>query len=113
MPCAKIDIGFRDDRLGCMSYFFLKRNEIMIHGIDLISLMYPNFDAEGLVDKDTGEYYNFEMIMNSFYKIITDKGKIMPIEFCLYFMMIFDMLIGNTDRHQQNWGLVYNAEKKL
>ena len=82
-----------------MSYNILKNNEELIEGINLINLKYPNYDPDKLYDSKNEEYYSLEMIMNSlqlYPKLIEEFIKI----------MFFDYLIGNTDRHQSNWGVL-------
>ena len=82
-----------------MSYNILKDNEELIEGINLINLKYPNYDPDKLYDSKIKEYYSLEMILNSlesYPQIIEQFIKI----------MFFDYIIGNTDRHPSNWGVL-------
>ena len=98
LKCAKIDIGLYDSRTGSMSYLINNETEILIEGIYLINKIYPNYDSNSMYDKYKQEYYSLEMIINSIqeYNITIDFLNI----------IIFDFLIGNTDRHQNNWAVI-------
>lgn len=102
IECAIVEIGTYEGRIGSFSYKINKHDEILVEGIQLINKYYPYYNPEILYDKKNKEYYSLEMILNSLkdYNFQRDFLKI----------PIFDFLIGNTDRHQNNWGILQNDE---
>lgn len=99
IPCARFEIGVYNGREGSMSYNIVThKNEMLIEGIYCISLQYSHFDAETLTDLETGDRYSLEMIKKSL-EPFGLFARFLPI-------LVFDFLIGNTDRHQSNWALV-------
>lgn len=86
-----------------MSYNIVDGEGItLIEGIYCISLKYPGFDEVLLTDTETGKKYSLDMIK----EVLEPWGlfnDFLPI-------LIFDFLIGNTDRHQSNWALVLEKE---
>ena len=103
IPCAKFELGTYQGREGSMSYNIVDREgAILIEGIYCISAIY-NFDAERLIDVETGEKYSLEMI----------RKVLEPLELFDSFLplLVFDFLIGNTDRHQSNWALILENGK--
>ena len=99
IPCAKFEIGSYKGREGSMSYNIIDHEGmILIEGIYCISLMYHGFDEELLMDVETGQKYSLDMI----------KTALEPLGLFYEFLpiLMFDFLIGNTDRHQSNWALI-------
>ena len=98
LDCAKIEIGVYDSKIGSMSYLINSDNEILIEGIYLINKIYPNYDSYTMYDNINNEYYSLEMILNSLneYNLKSEFFRI----------VIFDFIIGNTDRHQNNWAVL-------
>lgn len=113
LKSAQIEIGYRDGRIGCMSKSFLKENQVLEHGVEFITLTYPNFDIDKLFDPETKTFYSYDMIYNSMNNVYKDTNVMETFIYQFVRMMIFDMLIGNTDRHQQNWGIVKNSENEF
>jgi hypothetical protein len=104
LPCAKFELGTYKEREGSMSYNIVDHDGmILLEGIYCISLMYHSFDEELLIDLETGERYSLDMIKTALepWGLFND---FLPI-------LIFDFLIGNTDRHQSNWALILEKEK--
>ena len=103
LPCAKFEVGSYKGREGSMSYNIVDGEGItLIEGIYCISLKYPGFDEVLLTDTETGKKYSLDMIK----EVLEPWGlfnDFLPI-------LIFDFLIGNTDRHQSNWALVLEKE---
>lgn len=95
---AKVDIGIRDGRIGSMSYLVQESTEFLVEGLDFVSGKYPQYNTETMQDEATGLYYCIDHILNA-------VGNIVPTRIWIE-MMLFDFLIGNTDRHQSNWALL-------
>ncbi|MFA7203668.1 MAG: HipA domain-containing protein, partial [Candidatus Caldatribacteriota bacterium] len=102
IECMKVDIGKYDNRVGSLSYRINKDGENLVEGIQLINKYYPNYNPETLFDDINKEYYSLEMILNS----------LKDYDFQREFLKIpvFDFLIGNTDRHQNNWAILQKDE---
>ncbi|NMF06567.1 HipA domain-containing protein [Clostridium beijerinckii] len=103
--CADIDLGiYRDQydenkiKKGMISYKINDEGEDLIEGISVISSKYKNYDSQELKDTVTGECYSLDMIMNSLNQYGLEK------EFLK--IVIFDFLIGNSDRHDRNWAVL-------
>jgi hypothetical protein len=102
LPCAKVEIGTYKKHEGSMSYLINKSNEVLIEGIWLINQVYPNYSAEEMYDSSLDEYYSIHMLVKSIEKYGLLKE--------LLKMLIFDYLIGNSDRHQNNWAIINNGD---
>ncbi|WP_405376541.1 hypothetical protein [Pseudobutyrivibrio sp.] len=104
VPTAKIDIGTRNNRLGSMSYQINKEKEAIIEGVNFIIGAHPLFNSDTLFDDESGMYYCMEFIFHSFnYNPEIRKFLIQ--------MMMFDFLIGNSDRHQNNWAVLFRYDR--
>lgn len=68
----------------------------LVEGVELIQSKYPFYDRDRLRDDWFNEKYSVQMIQNSLKnpEYMRDILK----------MIIFDCLIGNSDRHHSNWG---------
>lgn len=102
IPCAKVEIGTYNGRLGSMSYKINKNNEFLMEGVSFINKSYPNYDINTLYDPVKCVYYSFPMISPIIDGLHFEK------EFVE--MVVFDALIGNTDRHHSNWALLVSFE---
>lgn len=98
IECMKVDIGIYDSRVGSLSHKINEDDENLIEGIRLINKYYPSYNPNSLYDEEKGEHYSLEMILNSLQEYDFKK------EF--FKIPIFDFLIGNTDRHQNNWAIL-------
>ena len=80
-----------------MSYSFLSNTTSLREGVEFILGKYPYYDKDTLVDRYSGMPYSFQMIVESMKPIlgISTIAKI----------LLFDALIGNSDRHHSNWGI--------
>lgn len=95
----KVQVG--DTVFGALCWSFLDESkDSLVEGADMIMEYDETYDREYL--RGESEIYNFELL----YKLFKDND----ILNCLFQMIIFDTLIGNTDRHQDNFGVIRNEE---
>lgn len=112
LDTARVEIGYRDGRIGCMSYLITKNKEYLKEGIHFINMVNPEFNKETLYDASTGEYYSLPMILKAGDIVLPEKKEKNKFIVNIWAMMLFDMLIGNTDRHQSNWGIIGKMERQ-
>ena len=94
-PCAHIELAKdRRGNIGILNYLFIDREREEHH--DAIDFINKN-------ESKTKEYYTIENIKkcldNIDEKLFDDFLKI----------MVFDALVGETDRHAENWGITLDA----
>lgn len=97
IKCAKVEMGICHNRVGSMSYNFLDENCVLDEGIAFITREYPNYDPDKLYDETSDTLYNIHMVSKVVPEYLDNILK----------MCIFDGLIGNSDRHHSNWGIVH------
>lgn len=86
-----------------MSYNIIDRiTTSLTEGVELIQAKYPFYNKDKLKDDKTGKVYSVQMIQNSL-KIPEEINEILQ-------MIVFDCLIGNSDRHHSNWAEISTME---
>lgn len=82
-----------------MSYNINTNNNATFReGLEYIQAHYPFYNKETLTDEYNNKKYSLQMIENSISELL-DISEILKI-------IIFDCLIGNSDRHHSNWGVI-------
>ena len=99
---AHIDIGVYQNELGCLSYNINKQME---EAVSLITKKYPKYNEKTLYDEQNKIYYSIKMILNSL------NNKRLEKEFLK--VLIFDYIIGNTDRHSNNWAIIRKEDNDI
>ena len=92
----KYDIAISDDIVGCISPSINLKNEELIHGQQLLTQLLPTFETK------KGTDHSFQLIEKLFKK----DESLKPLLNDFILMLVFDSVIGNRDRHQQNWAIV-------
>lgn len=96
--CARIELAYDEKGELCvLNYFFLREGEKH----DDIAPYLMDVKKEGQTRKD---FYTYENIKSVLMRM--DKSKSLYRSFVK--IMIFDALIGEQDRHEENWGIIVN-----
>lgn len=100
--CNEVDIGYYNGRIGVMSYNILDGVKVLTEGVAFIERKYPNYNKDKLIDDEAKEKYSLQMIKRCLPEYFSS----------ILQMILFDALIGNSDRHHSNWGIVYELNSK-
>ncbi|MGZ8163898.1 MAG: hypothetical protein ACXW1W_18605 [Methylococcaceae bacterium] len=108
VPPAFVAFDESDDSCGALIEWFLnypeQPEERFVPGGDIMVNTIPCYDRK------KGQQHNFAMV--ALYLGFLEKSKkIDMVDWQNYWcdMLLFDALIGNTDRHHDNWGLLWQA----
>lgn len=93
------DVAWNKDRLGCLSKSMIAPQEELQEGYRWLTGFYQEYDVN---DKDSYSFQIIERLLKSRF----------PNEWFVRNMIetiVFDSIIGNEDRHQENWGIIVST----
>ena len=99
---ATVNIATYQGRIGSLSHLITNENESLLEGLHFILGKHPDFEQETLRFSKTNEYYSIRDIL------CFDMGGRF-LEFWIK-MLLFDFMIGNSDRHQSNWAYILSLD---
>lgn len=98
------NIALQNQQIGCLSKRMvnLEKGESLYHGVEILKDHLPTFI---LSEKPVFNYQNLEDLckVSEFNELMVNFNK----------MIIFDCLIGNTDRHTENWAFIKREKHEL
>lgn len=101
----RYDIATFGDIMGCISESMINsEEEDLIEGVKYLQAFAPTYDP---ADKSHQNRYTFQIIENAL-----EKAKLKDAIENIIEIIIFDSLIGNGDRHQENWAVI-NKQKLI
>lgn len=101
ITCAEVELGSYCGRIGSLSVLITDQQDEHLElneGIAFIKELYPQYDAKKMIDVKSGTYYCLDQILQA-------TEQFLPTQFWIK-VLLFDFIIGNTDRHQSNWALL-------
>jgi hypothetical protein len=98
LDVLKYDLAVFEGEPGCLSKSMVEEDEELIEGVKFIQAYNANFNP---LRKECRKWYSFDLIERSLHNIKFEGG----IEHIIR-MVIFDAVIGNSDRHQENWAVI-------
>ncbi len=112
VPPVFVAIDEKENKTGALIEWFLSypgsRPEVKASGSSYMQRLIKNYDME------KGEQHNFQAIktLHSAFRSSKYKWDINWLEYWCK-ALTFDTLIGNTDRHQDNWGVIWVYENNI
>lgn len=112
IPPTYVAFDSKRNNSGALIRWFLESvpyEEEYIRGGDLCQEQISGFNRK------SGEQHNFETIVKIFEQSLPQEYPESKLDWKTYWAktLVFDALIGNTDRHQDNWGIIESFQYKL
>lgn len=105
-------IVYAGNQIRYLSKYFLKKNERLIHGAEVLEtyLRDRDFVQQVLAEKQESEFFTFKFINEAVQNMFPNEYE--DIISNLFRMITFDCIIGSQDRHFYNWGIIYSVGTK-
>lgn len=111
VTAADVELAQFGDRRGCISRNFIsvERGEALVHGNEILARRVTGYDKG---KRFRQQDHTLENIQRTIRDLFPHNADAMLTQLASY--LVLDALIGNTDRHHENWGLRIhvNSESK-
>ncbi|WAC19843.1 HipA domain-containing protein [Luteolibacter sp. SL250] len=107
LPTHKVELAKFEGDPGCAVLSFLEKNETLIHGNELMAGTIDGYDKHKERGQADHHFNNIVCALESRFPSPETRMRV-SIRFVGY--LVFDALVGNTDRHHENWGVVQKTE---
>lgn len=109
IPAAEVELAECNGRRGCASRSFVatKKGEELIHGNEILAGQVLGYDRD---KRHRQSNHTLENIHKAISKLLPFPEANLDILQQLASYLVLDALIGNTDRHHENWGLLCRFE---
>ncbi|MFH1812994.1 MAG: HipA domain-containing protein [Pseudomonadota bacterium] len=104
---ATVELAEYDGRRGCVSMNFVdvKGGQALVHGNEVLATRFTGYDKGKVFGQSDHTLENIEAAMRGLFS--SDQAGGVLTELAGY--LVLDALIGNTDRHHENWGLLLHV----
>lgn len=103
IECAKVELAQFQDQHGSVTESFVCEGKDLYHGNQLLEQCVQDYDPEKRFNQSDHTVENIFAAMDASFaspEAAEDAKK------CISGYLVLDALIGNTDRHHENWGLL-------
>lgn len=100
---ARVELAEFQEQRGSVSESFISEGQDLFHGNQLLERTTDGYDPT--VRRRQSDH-SFENIWNSFERIFVERSAVERARRALAKYLVLDAVIGNTDRHHENWGLL-------
>lgn len=104
---VKYDFAKYKEKYGVLSPLFLKEDERLVHGNELLAKVIENYPKEQFFGV---REYKLTTTLSLIQKLGEKYNKNFLYDFISY--IVFDCLTANQDRHHENWGFVVSPLKR-
>ena len=103
IPCAQVELAVFQGIQGSSSESFIQEDQNLFHGNQILAVLVRDYDPAQRFDQSAHTLDNIWLAFEQVFEdsIVADSTKARFAEF-----LVLDAVIGNTDRHHENWGVV-------
>ena len=104
IPSARVELAtFQGDR-GSTSESFLRQNQELVHGNQVLADYLEGYDTN--LRRFEQSHHTLVNVWTALERVFDDLKESEASKSCFAEYLVLDALIGNTDRHDENWGVV-------
>lgn len=103
IPCARVELAADNGHRGSTSQSFLSPSEELVHGNQLLKWTLDGYDPDLRFGQSEHSLGNIWRCLDRLF-VEPKAAELAKMRFAEY--LVLDAVIGNTDRHHENWGLV-------
>lgn len=109
IPAARVELARYNELRGCLSLNFVdvQAGEALVHGNEILAWHLTGYDRRKTFRQSDHTLDNLQAAIRA---LFLRDGPATGILIQLASYLVLDALIGNTDRHHENWGLLVRAE---
>ena len=100
---AKVELANFEESSGSTTESFARNGRELIHGNEILAWVMSNYDVDARFGQSQHTLDNIWTALDKVF-LMPEAGEIAKRSFAGY--LILDALIGNTDRHHENWGIL-------
>ena len=108
ISAANVELGSYEGRRGSLSQNFVNVNagQALVHGNEILALRIAGYDKTKAFRQSDHTLPNIDRALRDLFS----GDAAVSIFTVLAGYLVLDALIGNTDRHHENWGLLFSTE---
>lgn len=103
LPTHEARIAIFEGKIGCAVRTFLGGEESLVHGNELMAGLIEGYDKSKLRGQSDHNFENIVATLERKFSVPRVRRDV-SLRFVGYLML--DALVGNTDRHHENWGVI-------
>ena len=100
IPHARVELAVFDGNRGSVTESFIDGELELFHGNQVLEMVVSDYDPEARFGQSAHTLENILIALNHLF----DGTKEAKLQFAEY--LVLDGIIGNTDRHHENWGIM-------
>ena len=101
IECARVELAVFAGQQGSVTKAFTGLGQELVHGNQMLAVVVHGYDPEATYHHSSHTLANIWRVMEYFFREAAQETKLRMAEY-----MVLDALIGNTDRHHENWGIL-------
>jgi HipA-like C-terminal domain len=109
IPAARVDLAMSDDRRGSISRSFVRREEGwgLVHGDELLAGCVHGYRRDQVFHLGDHTLDNILLVLKKLFPV-AEQYQFQVQQLAGY--LVLDALVGNVDRHHQNWGILRRSQ---
>ena len=103
IPHAKVELAVFEGQQGSVTESFARGDRELVHGNQMLARVVHDYDPKGEFGQTSHTVANIWQVMD---RVFVAPEAARRAKRCIAEYLILDALIGNTDRHHENWGIL-------